>query len=43
MAIRKYKPITAGLRGASVSAFDELTNDMPHRSLVKTIDEACHL
>jgi large subunit ribosomal protein L2 len=34
MAVRKYKPITPGRRGASVSTFDELTRSTPEKSLV---------
>jgi large subunit ribosomal protein L2 len=34
MAVRKYKPMTPGRRGASVSTFDELTRSTPEKSLV---------
>src|SRR5439155_24313504 len=34
MAVRKYKPTTAGRRGASVSGFEEITRDRPEKSLV---------
>ncbi len=34
MAVRKYKPTSAGRRGASVSGFDEVTRSKPERSLV---------
>jgi large subunit ribosomal protein L2 len=34
MAVRKYKPMTPGRRGASVSTFDELTRSRPEKSLV---------
>jgi len=34
MAVRKYKPMTPGRRGASVSTFDELTRSKPEKSLV---------
>jgi large subunit ribosomal protein L2 len=34
MAVRKYKPITPGRRGASVSSFEELTRATPERSLL---------
>ena len=37
MAIRKYKPTSAGRRGASVSDFKEITRDSPEKSLVKPI------
>jgi len=36
MAVRKYRPITAGLRGATVSSFEEITRVAPERSLVQT-------
>ena len=36
MAVRKYKPVTAGRRGASVSSFEEITRGSPERSLVQT-------
>src|SRR5215212_11421290 len=34
MAVRKYKPTTPGRRGASVSAFEEITRAKPEKSLV---------
>jgi large subunit ribosomal protein L2 len=34
MAVRKYKPMTPGRRGASVSTFDELTRSKPEKSLL---------
>jgi large subunit ribosomal protein L2 len=34
MAVRKYKPTTAGRRGASVSGFEEITRDRPEKSLL---------
>jgi large subunit ribosomal protein L2 len=34
MAVRKYKPMTPGRRGASVSTFDELTRSTPEKSLL---------
>ena len=34
MAVRKYKPTTPGRRGASVSAFDEITRSTPEKSLL---------
>src|SRR4029078_13457046 len=33
MAIRKYKPTTAGRRGSSVADFAEITRDHPEKSL----------
>jgi large subunit ribosomal protein L2 len=37
MPIRKYKPTSAGRRGASVSDFKEITRDRPEKSLVKPL------
>src|SRR5436305_13985150 len=37
MGIRKYKPTTAGRRGASVSDFAEITRDHPEKSLVRPL------
>jgi large subunit ribosomal protein L2 len=37
MGIKKYKPITPGLRGMTVSTFEEITTDKPERSLVVTL------
>ena len=34
MAVRKYKPTSAGRRGASVSGFEEITRARPEKSLV---------
>ena len=34
MAVRKYKPMTPGRRGASVSTFDELTRSTPEKALL---------
>jgi large subunit ribosomal protein L2 len=34
MAVRKYKPTSAGRRGASVSGFEEITRDRPEKALV---------
>jgi large subunit ribosomal protein L2 len=34
MAVRKYKPTSAGRRGASVSGFEELTRARPEKSLL---------
>ena len=35
MAVRKYKPTSAGRRGASVSGFEEITRGRPEKALVK--------
>ena len=35
MAIKKYKPTSPGLRGMSVSGFDEITTDTPEKSLLR--------
>jgi large subunit ribosomal protein L2 len=37
MGIKKYKPTTPGLRGMTVSTFEEITTDKPERSLVVTL------
>ena len=34
MAIKIYKPTSAGRRNMSVSAFDEITRSKPERSLL---------
>jgi len=35
MAIRKLKPTTPGRRFMTVSAYDEITTNKPHKSLMK--------
>jgi large subunit ribosomal protein L2 len=35
MAVRRYKPTTPGRRGMSVSDFDTVTTDKPHKRLTK--------
>ncbi|MDX2470160.1 MAG: 50S ribosomal protein L2 [SAR324 cluster bacterium] len=35
MSIKKYKPTTPGLRGMSVSGFDEITTSKPEKSLLE--------
>ena len=37
MGIRKYKPTTPGLRGMTVSTFEEITATSPEKSLTKTL------
>ena len=37
MGIRKYKPTTTGLRGMTVSTFEEITKDTPEKSLTVTL------
>ena len=37
MAIKKYNPTTPGLRGMTVSAFEEITTDTPEKSLTVTL------
>jgi len=37
MAIKKYKPVTPGLRGMTVSTFEEITTDRPEKSLVRPL------
>ncbi|NPV54064.1 MAG: 50S ribosomal protein L2 [Firmicutes bacterium] len=40
MAIRKFKPITAGRRFMTVSAFDEITKEKPERSLLRPLKKS---
>ena len=37
MGIKKYKPITPGLRGMTVSTFEEITKSTPEKSLTVTL------
>lgn len=37
MAVKKYKPVTPGMRGRTGYTFEEITKDKPERSLVKTL------
>ncbi|MDD3169113.1 MAG: 50S ribosomal protein L2 [Eubacteriales bacterium] len=37
MGIRKYNPTTPGLRGMTVSTFEEITTDTPEKSLTVTL------
>jgi len=37
MGIKKYKPTTPGLRGMTVSTFEEITADRPEKSLTVTL------
>ena len=37
MGIRKYNPTTPGLRGMTVSTFEEITTDTPEKSLTETL------
>ena len=37
MGIRKYKPTTPGLRGMTVSTFEEITTSTPEKSLTVTL------
>jgi large subunit ribosomal protein L2 len=37
MAVKKYKPVTPGMRGRTGYTFEEITKDKPEPSLVKTI------
>lgn len=39
MAIRKYKPITPGRRGASVADFSELSKKRPEKSLIGSLNK----
>lgn len=40
MAIRKYKPTSAGVRGMSVSTFEEITRRKPEKSLVVSLSKS---
>ena len=40
MAIRKYKPTSAGVRGMSVLTFDEITKTQPEKSLVVSLSKS---
>ena len=37
MAVRKYKPITPGQRKKVISSFDEITNSVPEKTLLRPI------
>ena len=37
MGIRKYNPTTPGLRGMTVSTFEEITTSTPEKSLTVTL------
>ncbi len=37
MALRKYKPITAGTRWRIGNAYVEITNDVPEKSLLEKV------
>ena len=37
MGIKKYKPVTPGLRGMTVSTFEEITTSTPEKSLTVTL------
>ena len=37
MGIKKYNPTTPGLRGMTVSTFEEITTDKPEKSLTVTL------
>jgi large subunit ribosomal protein L2 len=40
MAIRKYKPTSAGRRFQTVQTFDEITTDQPYKPLVESLDRS---
>lgn len=40
MAIRKYKPTSAGVRGMSVLSFDELSDKAPEKSLLVSLSKS---
>ena len=37
MGIKKYNPTTPGLRGMTVSTFEEITTSTPEKSLTETL------
>ena len=39
MGIKKYKPITPGQRGMTVSTFEEVTKTKPEKSLTKSMSK----
>jgi large subunit ribosomal protein L2 len=38
MALRRYKPTSAGIRGMTVSSFEEITKSTPERSLLEPLN-----
>ena len=40
MAIKKYKPTSAGVRGMSVLSFDEITKTTPEKSLTVSLNKS---
>jgi large subunit ribosomal protein L2 len=40
MAIKKFKPVTAGTRFRAISAYDEITRTEPERSLTETLKKS---
>ena len=40
MAIRKYKPTSPGLRGMTVSTFEEITKKEPEKSLLISLNKS---
>ena len=40
MATKKYKPNTPGMRNKSTLTYDEVTTDIPHKSLLKTLQRS---
>lgn len=40
MAVKKYKPVTPGLRGMTGYLFEEITKDKPERSLVQPLHKS---
>ena len=39
MGIKKYKPTSAGRRGMTVSAFEEITTATPEKSLIGAVGQ----
>ena len=40
MAVKKYKPITPGRRGMTVSTFEEITKRKPEKSLTVSLTKS---
>jgi len=40
MAIRNYKPTSAGRRFQSVQTFDEITTDQPYKPLTESLEKS---
>ena len=40
MAVRKFKPVTPGQRGKVANTFDEITTNVPEKSLLRPIKKS---